>query len=77
MTVDNHRDPPPPGYLLKELGYVDEIEAAAALGITTETLVGYRKAGTGPDHALVARRILYSRGALADWLNRGGCRDVA
>jgi hypothetical protein len=72
-----HIDPPSPGYLLTELGFIDETEAAVALDITTETLVGYRKAGTGPCFAVLARRILYSRAALADWLNRGGCRDSA
>jgi hypothetical protein len=34
------RKPPPEGYLLVELGYLDEIEAAAALNIRTVKLTG-------------------------------------
>jgi hypothetical protein len=31
------REPPPPGYLLDELGYIDEPEAAAAIDVTPKT----------------------------------------
>ncbi|MFH0301003.1 helix-turn-helix domain-containing protein [Bradyrhizobium sp. 31Argb] len=67
-------EPPDPGYLLNELGYVDEPEAAAALDITPKTLTEYRRLGIGPDYAELARRIIYSREALAAWLARGGTR---
>jgi len=67
-------DPPAPGYLLTELGYVDELEAAAALAITPKTLTDYRKAGVGPRHTELARKILYSRDAIAAWLAAGGTR---
>jgi Helix-turn-helix domain len=67
-------EPPEPGYLLRELGYVDEIEAAAALDITPQTLIGYRKSGIGPVYAEIARKIMYSRDALATWLASGGTR---
>ena len=67
-------EPPEPGYLLNELGYVDEPEAAAALDITPKTLTEYRRLGIGPDYAELARRIIYSRQALAAWLAAGGTR---
>jgi hypothetical protein len=68
------REPPEPGYLLDELGYVDEPEAAAALDITPKTLSEYRRLGTGPAYAELARKIIYSREALAAWLAAGGVR---
>jgi hypothetical protein len=68
-------DPPAPGYLLAELGYVDELEAAAALNVTPKTLIEYRRAGTGPQHTELARKIYYSRDAIAAWLAAGGTRD--
>jgi hypothetical protein len=70
------RDLPPPGYLLAELGYVDELEAAAALAITPKTLVEYRRAGVGPAYTELARKIFYSREALAAWLAAGGTRTT-
>ena len=69
------REPPPPGYLLDELGYVDEIEAATALDLAPKTLTDYRKNGLGPDYVELARRILYSRDALAKWLAAGGTKS--
>jgi hypothetical protein len=70
------REPPPPGYLLDELGYVDEIEAATALDLAPKTLTDYRKNGLGPDYVELARRILYSRDALAKWLAAGGTKGA-
>jgi hypothetical protein len=70
-------EPAPPGYLLTELGYVDEIEAATAIDVTHKTLVGYRQQGIGPEYTEVARRILYSKTALAKWLETGGTRGRA
>ncbi|HKG77000.1 MAG TPA: helix-turn-helix domain-containing protein [Beijerinckiaceae bacterium] len=67
---------PADGQLLEELGYVDESEAARGLGITTPTLIEYRRLGKGPAHTEVARRILYSREAIALWLATGGARAV-
>jgi hypothetical protein len=65
---------PADGQILAELGYVDESDAAAGLGITTKTLIEYRRMGRGPVHTEVARRILYSREAIAAWLAAGGAR---
>ena len=42
--------------------------------LAEKTLIEYRKAGCGPKHAEIARRILYSRKALAEWLDAGGTR---
>ena len=70
------REPPEPGYLLTELGYIDELEAAAALDLSPKTLIDYRKGGSGPEHAELARRILYSKDALAQWLAKGGTKGV-
>ncbi len=69
-------EPPDPGYLLRELGYDDEPEAAASLDITPQTLVGYRKAGIGPRFVEVARKIYYSKEARAEWLANGGTRQA-
>ena len=69
-------EPLAPGYLLRELGYVDEIEAAASLNVTPQTLADYRKAGVGPDYTEVARKILYSKQARAEWLAKGGTRQA-
>ena len=75
-TTSNERPDHPahPGYLLRELGYDDEIESAASLDITPQTLAGYRKAGIGPDYTELARRIFYSKKARAKWLAAGGTR---
>lgn len=62
------------GPLLIELGYMPECEAATGLGITVETLAGYRKQGIGPDHTELARSILYSKDELKAWLKAGGVR---
>ncbi|MBR0695214.1 helix-turn-helix domain-containing protein [Bradyrhizobium lablabi] len=67
-------EPPEPGYLLNELGYFDEPETAAALAITPKTLIEYRKQGIGPVHIELARKIMYSRAAIAEWLAAGGTR---
>jgi Helix-turn-helix domain len=70
------REPPAPGYLLEELGYCDECEAAASLDITPKTLSEYRRLGTGPAYAELARKIIYSREAIAAWLAAGGTRGA-
>ena len=69
------REPPEPGYLLAELGYVDEIEAAAALDLAPKTLTSYRQQGCGPEYTELARKILYSKDALAKWLAAGGTKS--
>ena len=70
-------EPPEPGYLLTELGYVDEIKAAAALDVTPKTLYRDRRAGIGPQYTELARKILYSLEAIAAWLAGGGTRYFA
>ena len=75
-----HLDPPPlpaQGFLLEDLGYVDEAIAAIALDVAVQTLIEYRKAGVGPTHAIVGRRVLYSKENLQKWLNAGGTRAFA
>ena len=76
VEFSNLTEPAEPGYLLKELGYDDEIEAAASINITPKTLVEYRKNGTGPDYVEVARKIYYSKEARAKWLAKGGTRNA-
>jgi hypothetical protein len=68
------RKAPPAGYLLEELGWIDETEAAAAINVTPQTMAGYRKICIGPDFAEVARCILYSKVGLGKWLADGGTR---
>ena len=63
--------------MLTELGYVDEIEAAAGLDLTPPTLAGYRKNGIGPRYTELARKIMYSKKALAEWLEAGGTKSAA
>lgn len=69
-------EPPEPGYLLRELGYDDEIESAASLDITPQTMAGYRKNGVGPRFVEIARKIYYSKDARAEWLAAGGTRSA-
>jgi hypothetical protein len=64
----------PLGPLLTELGYLEESDAAVALSLNPATLIAYRKAGRGPDYAVVGRAILYSPGNLQKWLEAGGTR---
>jgi|KBSSwiStaDraftv2_1062776.scaffolds.fasta_scaffold2383407_2 hypothetical protein len=73
--MSNLGEPPEPGYLLAEFGYVDELEAAAALDITPKTLIEYRRSGVGPQYTELARKIFYSREAIARWLAAGGTRN--
>ena len=63
------------GPLLLEMHFQTEADAAVSLGITEQTLAGYRKSGKGPDHATLARRVVYSRKALRRWMRRGGARE--
>jgi hypothetical protein len=65
---------PEPGYLLAELEYLEEADAADALGIALATLQGYRKNRSGPDYTEVGRGIFYSKQALAAWLQAGGTK---
>jgi hypothetical protein len=83
-TFDQRQAKPPadpgeraPGYLLEDFGYLDEEKMAAALGITTQTLQGYRKNGKGPPHAVVARRVIYGIAGARDWLAAGGVHGEA
>ena len=70
-------EPAEPGYLLRELGYIDEIEAATAVDVTPKTMIEYRKLGIGPEFTEVARKIMYSKTNLAKWLEKGGTRGRA
>jgi len=65
------------GYLLEDLDYVEEPEAATALKIAHQTLTKYRKRGVGPAFSIVGRKVLYSRASLRAWLESGGTRGSA
>jgi hypothetical protein len=70
-------NPRPSGALLAELEYLTEAEAAVELGLKdTQTLIKYRKKGIGPAHIVLARRVLYARPALVEWLAAGGTKDA-
>jgi len=64
------------GYLLEEFDYLSEEEAAIGLDVKPLTLVEWRKAGIGPEFTVVARRIVYKRDALEEWLDSGGSKDA-
>ena len=64
----------PDGYLLEDFDFIEEPEAAAALKISHQTLIKYRKLGVGPAFSIVARRVMYSRASLRTWLESGGTR---
>ena len=66
----------PAGFLLKDLEYLSEPDAAAAIDVKPKTMVEYRKAGIGPDFIIVARKVLYSRDALTKWLAAGGSKEA-
>jgi hypothetical protein len=72
-------NPPPraPGFLLAELGYLTETEAAEALDLSLPTWVEYRKRGTGPEYTVVGRKIFYSVDGIAEWLANGGTRETS
>ena len=64
----------PDGYLLDDLDYIEEQEAAAAIKVTPQTMSKYRKLLIGPRFSIVGRKILYSRSNLKTWLANGGTR---
>ena len=74
MSLDSPAQLRPDGYLLEDLDFVDEPEAAASLKLSHQTLVKYRKQGVGPAFSIVGRRVIYSRGSLRSWLENGGTR---
>ena len=74
MSLDSPAQLRPDGYLLEDLDFVEEPEAAASLKISPQTLVKYRKQGVGPAFSIVGRRVIYSRGSLRTWLENGGTR---
>ena len=74
MSLDSPGQLRPDGYLLSDLDFVDEPEAAASLRLSPQTLVKYRKQGVGPAVSIVGRRVVYSRGSLRSWLENGGTR---
>ena len=65
---------PPDGYLLAELGYLEEPKAALAIKLSPQTLVEYRKSGYGPSYTVIGRSIFYSKENLQKWLDNGGTR---
>ena len=65
---------PPQGFLLEPFGFLTEPLAAIAIDLQPATLIEYRKAGIGPDYAIVGRTVLYSRDNLKKWLEAGGTK---
>ena len=47
---------PPQGFLLAKLGYVEEAVAAIAIDVSTQTMIEYRKKGSGRITRLSAGR---------------------
>lgn len=66
---------PPQGYLLAELGYIEEPMAAIAIDVSAPTMIDYRKRGIGPDYTIVGRTVLYHPTKLGEWLANGGTRQ--
>ena len=65
---------PPQGFLLEPFGFLTEPLAAIAIDLQPATLIEYRKAGIGPEYAIVGRTVLYSRDNLKKWLENGVTR---
>jgi hypothetical protein len=74
-TAPRINPPRAPGFLLLELGYLPEPEAAEALDLSLPTLVEYRKKRKGPPFTIVGRKILYGVNGIAEWLANGGTRE--
>ena len=72
MSFDPSAQLRPGGYLLDDLDYISEREAAPALNVAQQTLVKYRKLGVGPPYSVVGRTVMYSRANLKLWLDNGG-----
>jgi hypothetical protein len=65
---------PPQGFLLAELGMLEEPMAAIAIDVSPQTLIEYRKRQIGPEFAVVGRTILYHPTKIKSWLEAGGTR---
>ena len=72
MNTTSPPELPADGHLLDTLDYLSEPKAAIALGIGTQTLIGYRKAGRGPPFTAIGRQFFYARAKLQQWLEAGG-----
>lgn len=57
-------------------GFLTEAELAKELGISTRTLIRWRRLREGPPITRLGRRILYHRQAVAKWL-AGRQREAA
>ena len=63
---------PADGHLLKELDFISEPKAAIAIGLTTQSLIKYRKNGNGPPYTQIGRQFFYSLTKLKAWIEAGG-----
>ncbi|KAA1054688.1 helix-turn-helix transcriptional regulator [Azospirillum argentinense] len=69
MPVSVHTGTPPtPLPLLSE--YLSEPDTAKELGVCTRTLGRMRERGGGPPYVRIAKRVVYRREAIADWLRK-------
>ena len=56
----------PEGELLRK--FMSEAELATELGISTRTIIRWRRLHEAPPHTRIARRIFYHRDTAAAWL---------
>lgn len=61
---------------LARAGWLTRPQAAALLGVSPATLARWARAGDGPDHAAIGRRIYYSSDAIVAYLRdrEASCR---
>ena len=62
------------GFLLKDLNYISEAEAAIALNVSEQTLIEWRKRQVGPPFSMIGRRFIYAVPRLKQWVEAGGTR---
>jgi hypothetical protein len=58
-----------PEAIRNELGLLTEVELAAALGVTVETLATWRGAGQGPDFTKPAKQVFYRCEDVKAWMD--------
>jgi hypothetical protein len=54
--------------LRQDLGLIDEQDLAAAFGVKSFTVAGWRRNGDGPDFVQIGKRIFYRRADVVDWV---------
>jgi predicted DNA-binding transcriptional regulator AlpA len=66
-----------PVALMREMGYLSEIDVSALLGITTATLRNRQASGDAPPSSKVGKRRLYRRADVERWIARRVTRQHA